>query len=1057
MAKADSTQDTAHSIPAAGLSFGQSLQFKLGALFLLALLLLSVSAFLASRTLVQDKLFDESFRYEQEAGLRLTAELRTLIGETQSLSGALANLAADPELGIEQLRSAAPALLKNRAAADLVVSLGIWPEPNRLPGIGERASLYWLREANGNLVARNDYNDSRSAPYNHERWYTPARYLAAGKGYWSAQRKEPLAQREVITYSAPIWVGGTFSGVVTLSLGTKALNEHFGKLSDAGNSRYALLLDGNQRLIGVSPMAARVLAEKADLGTTLAALAQNETSYAQLSLDQFKRSEALRTAVTQSTRYDAKQVSALKSSTRDLSRQEADDILTSLWAADTLGNSPPDITRSTIARDVVLGEPAWASLFELHNPAWTLVLITPAHQGFSGASYLFQQSLVLTLGLVTLALGLAFIAVRALVIRPLRKMSAQLDSAHTPEDAMRLVIDTSARNELGLLAQGVNERIQQLRDTSDHLRAIKSQLGSESSERRSAQEQLARALERATLTLQSISDAVITTNDQGQIEEMNAVAEILIGCALREARGKCLTELVQLHRDDTKDALDIAGEAIARGSRLDYPTPLTLQLRSGAVRQITLSSMPIRVQGRLAGAVLVFREQQDGNSLTAPHPSASTGPHHQDTLTGLPTRMLCERRLLSLLDQIKSAAKGVEPMHALVLLDIDHLKRVNDTGGLAAGDDVLLRVAQTLHEAAPAARDVYRITAGQFAVVLENIDHNAAQATAEMLREKIATAHFYWDSKLFSVTASFGVTLLDRQTPSMDEAFRRAYDACVASRRAGRNRVLFYDARADRTGRFVDDETWARCIRRGLDENLFHLRTQWLRASTPHLAEGALYEVVLALEDEEGFWASPETFMPVAERHNLSRAVDLWTINKTLLHLEERPQLSATLAFCCINLSAASVADAEFLDFITSRFEKSPSLAAKICFVLHEQTLSQHPRQAALCCDVLHRIGCKLAIDHRFGGHLSELTLLRRLPVDFIKLNARSFRDLGSDPVEQMLAESTLRIVRHLNLRVIVNQIDAAASLDAWSKLGADYFQGDGIAKPALVAFQAAH
>ena len=1052
MAKADSTQDSKHGVETTGLRFTEGLQFKLAALFLLALVLLSTGAFLASRTLVQEKLIDESFRYEQESGLRLTSELRTLINDVQTLADALAALAADPALRIEQLRRAGPALLENRNSADLIATLGIWPEPHQLPGAGERSSLYWLRAASG-LVARNDYNDARSAPYFHERWYTPARYLTAGKGYWSDQRREPLLNREVLTYTVPILVGTRFSGAVTVSLDVQALNDRFAALIGKGD-RYALLLDSNQRLIAVSASAA-AQTEKVKVGTTLAELAKAESSYAPLAFAAFKRSESQQMRITQSQRYDAKQVSALKDDTRGLSRQEADQILTQLWAAESATAAEMEPARSALPDDAVLGEPSWASLFDLHSPAWTLVLVTPANQGFSGAQYLFQKSLVLTLGLVLLALLLAFIALSTLVIRPLQQMSTRLAASHTPEEVLNTVLDTSARNELGTLAYWLNERIQQLRDTTDHLRAIKSQLGSESGERRAAQEQLARVQERTTLMLQSVTDAVITTDVHGQIDEMNAVAEILTETTLREARGKPLTEVVRLHAGNPAELLNLALHAMERGTRLGYPDGITLQLSSGASRQLALSSSPIRLQGRMAGAVLVFHEHgTSGNPIEV---GSAANRHQQDELTGLATRVICERRLMHLLDQIKVATKNAEPTHALILLDVDHLKRINDSGGLTAGDDVLLRVAQTLHESAPVARDVYRLAAGQFAVVLESVDHIAALAAAESLREKIASTHFYCESRLLSVTASFGVTLLDRKTPSAEEAIRRAYDACTAARRAGRNRVLLYDVRADRIGRFVDDETWARCIRRGLDENLFHLRTQWIRVGTEHAGEGLAYEMVLALEDEEGFWASSETFMPVAERRNLTCAIDLWTIENTLLHLQAHPQLLATLAFCNISLSAATVADSEFLDFITTHFEKAPQLAQKICFELHEQALTQHPRQAALCCDVLHRMGCKLSIDHNFGGHLSELTLLRRLPINFVKLNARSFKELATDPVEKMLAESTLRIVRHLKQRVIVSQIDTAITLETWKKLGADYFQGDVIAKPALVAFLAAH
>jgi EAL domain-containing protein (putative c-di-GMP-specific phosphodiesterase class I) len=338
---------------------------------------------------------------------------------------------------------------------------------------------------------------------------------------------------------------------------------------------------------------------------------------------------------------------------------------------------------------------------------------------------------------------------------------------------------------------------------------------------------------------------------------------------------------------------------------------------------------------------------------------------------------------------------------------------------------------------------------------LESLSTEAIVALAEQLRARLAGTRFYWESQYFSVTASFGVLALDAQVSTATEAVRRADDACAAAKRAGRNNVQLYDPRMDRVGRIVDDDTWVRCIRRGLSDNLFHLRTQWIMAGKDYAAEGQCYEVLLALEDEEGFWASPAAFMPVAERHHLTTAIDRWVIEQTLRHLEEHPATIESMAYCSINLSTATLAEPEFLDFITELIARYPDMAPKLCFELREPSLADHPREAALCCDVLHRLGCRLSIDHYFGRNLSDLTLLRKLPVDFVKLDAQGFKNLGGDPVEHMLAESILRIVRHLRRRVIVNNIDDAGMMETWRKLGADYFQGYAFAKPTPVPFLA--
>lgn len=1032
-----------------GLRWVQSLDVKLAALFLIALLLLATAAYFASRTLVQDRLVDESFRYEQESGLRVGAELRTLLGDAQTLAFSLAGMASDPNLRIDQLGRAGPELLDGRPGAGLIASMGIWPEPGRFPGAGERGSHYWLRDGQGRWVERQEYNDLRSAPFNRERWYTPARYLDAGQGLWSDLRNEALLKREVLTFTVPIRQNGEFAGAATVSLDAARLAERFAKLAEAESS-YALLLDGNLKVVSATDSAGKVLGDVVKRGSTLAELAKANAAFSPLALTSYREDDARHADMVKAKRYDAAKVTELRDNTRELSRQEAENLLTSIWTSQS--PRPADSGEPiTLDADPVLGGKSFASRFLLRTPDWMLVRVTPANQGYAGASYLFRQSVVVTLGLVTLTLVLAFFALRALVIRPLRLMITQLSSTHSIEDALNLVLDSSARNEIGMLAYWQNERIAQLREAMDHVRAAKHQLNSESGERRQAQEQLARAQERTALALQSVSDAVVITDEQGRVEEMNAAAETLTGLGVREARGKALTEVVRLRFANNDELQNLAMQAMERGTRIDHSDGLALEPFTGAAREVVLNASPMRLRGRMAGTVLTFHERQRRENRGDGGAQPSNHRNQNDQLTGLAARSACERRLSAMVEQVRTTELG----HAVIFLDVDHLKRINDSGGMAAGDDVLVRVAETLSEAAPVAQQVYRLAADQFAVLLESTDREAALGITEALRERLAATRFYWESRYFSVTASFGIALVDRSTPSATEALRRADDACSAAKRAGRNNVQLYDPRMDRVERIVDDETWVRCIKRGLEENLFHLRTQWIMAGKEYAGEGQSYEVLLALEDEEGFWAAPAAFMPVAERHHLTTAIDRWVIERTLRYLTDHPDTVEKIAFCSINLSTGTLASSEFLDFIAGCLEAHPELAPKLCFEIREPSLTEHPREAALCCDVLHRMGCRLSIDHYFGRHLSDLTLLRQLPIDFVKLDAQGFKNVASDPVEQMLAESILRIVRHLRRRVIVNNIDEPRMMEVWKKLGADYFQGYAFAKPSPVAFLA--
>lgn len=1027
-----------------GLRWYQGLQFKLGLLLLALLVLLAAGAFGSSRSLVQQSLLDDSYGYEEEASLRVAADLRSLTDDAETFAGALAQLATTPGISQEALAAAAPRLLRGHPHAELIADFGVWPEPHSLQPGADRASLFWIA-TKGRPEARNDYNDPNSAPYYREKWYTPGRYAKENLGYWTGLRSQPLSRQEVVTVGMPIRDSRGFLGVATVSLSVQALDERFSAL--AGNKRgYSLLLDDASRLIASSGDGDKLRRGEGAGRATLAEIAQQQTDYSALALAVHKRDELRSSEVLKTALYDATQVSALRDGSRELSRQEAEDILAGIWRAQ-LPNADQSIAPEPLelAHDPLLGSQAHATLLELVAPNWKLLRISTAQEGFAGANQLFRESLSVTLALVALALLLVLLVVRTLMILPLQRMTRQLQSSDSVEEALNLALDESARNEVGLLAHWQNERIRQLRDAVDSARSARLQLSSESNERRSAQEQLARAQERTALALQSVSDAIITTDEHGVVDDMNPVAELLTGMALRDARGKRL-ELVLRLRLDSADSQNLAEQTLQRGSRLDFTDGLFMEPHGAAERDIVLRSSPIRARGRLVGAVLVFHERLRREAAPI---ESGTGLQHRDLLTGLPTRAACNRRLQALIDQAHVSGQR----HALIYLDIDHLKRVNDLGNQSAGDDLLMRVAETLAASAPVAGDVYRLAADQFAVILESADETSAFAIAERLRAGLAGARFYWESKQFSVTASFGVCGFDRESTAL-ETLRRADDACVAAKRAGRNLVKTYSAEMDRDKRSSDDDSWVRCIQRGMEEDLFHLRTQWIVAGSEHAAEGQAYEVLLALEDDEGFWAAPAAFMPAAERHHLTPQIDRWVIRQTLRHLQAHPKIAQSLAFVSINLSALTLADYSFLEFLAGELEQHSQLAGKLCFELREAGLSEHPQEALLTCDVLHRMGCLIAIDHYFGRHMSELELLRKLPVTFVKLDAQAFKNLGTDAVEQILAESTLRMVRQLRRRVIVHNIDDPKQLDIWRKLGAEYFQGYALAKPSPVVFQ---
>lgn len=1025
----------------------QGLQFKLALLFVLVAVVLMVAAYLAGRELVQDNLVEDTRRYQRESGLRLAENVQDRLDRARILAVNVVTLVGSSDPAGWPARI--PQLAEASGLGPLIAGIGVWPEPRRLDRNVERASRFWVADSAGLLQLREDYNDARAIPYWGESWYTPARYAASGSCFWTTRFRETLAGREVVACTVPLRDGRGFNGTVTVLIATEQLQALLHDIGDR-QTGYALLADRDNGLLSLTGDAARQI----DAGKTprnLAALAQQYPSFNTLALDLHRRDEAFLSRAVQSPLYDAAQISALKDATREGSRQEAESALALIW--NSTGGAPNRATEPApelrIADDAFLGESASATVLELGQPHWKLVRVTRAREGVAGAQYFFTQTLVVVGGAILLTLLLVFGGLRALVLRPLARITQQLSDARTLEESLHLQLNASARNEIGLIGHWYNERVRQLREAMDRTLSQQSQLSVEAGERARSDEQSLRLRERCSALLGSISEACIIIDARGLIEEMNGPAESLTGTVLRNLRGRPCAEAFRARpAAHGGPAPDFAALALGAGERIEQLEGLFLHVEGRAEREIQLIASSLRgPSGRVLGAVLVFRPRE-----------AQAGPaklvidrRSVDSVTGLPTRAACDRRLRALIDSTKLQPRT----HAVIVADIDRLRHVNETAGLRAGDEVLVRMAESLVGGAPSA-DVFRLGADSFAVVMEATDIDSARRCANQMREALAAARFGWEDRVLNITASFGICLFDSTAAHPMELLRRADDACAAAKQGGRNALRVYEPSLDRSASAIDEATWVRRIRAGLDENLFHLTTQWVQPADNRIADGNVFDVSLALEDEEGFWAEPAAFLPVAERSGLVSEVERWALRQALEYLARNHDVVARMAFCCLPVSAPTVSDGATLELLAHLFQQNEQLPAnRVCFVLRESVLADAPGPAQTFCDAMRSLGCRVAIDHFIGRGVGAVDIIRKLPAEFLRIDARHFVDLAGDAVDQVIAESLMRLARTLQRRVLVTEIGDDAARESWKRLGADYLQGIAVARPSPVVFSA--
>ncbi len=1025
------------------LRFGQGLQFKLSVAFILVTALLAFVAWQVGKTLVQTSVVEDTQRYQRESGLRLSQLVDHHLAQAGVLAATVAELAGSDSSA--RWRNKVVPLVSASGLDTMVTGIGWWPEPR---SAGEkRQSLYWLADGVGELQVRDDYNDPKAVPYWEESWYTPARYATAGRCYWSLLRSESLSRRRVVICALPIRNSSGFKGAVTVSLDARELEKSLRRAS-SGQSGYALLVDRNNQLIAVAGKAVEPISETRP--RNVAELAQKIPAFNTLALDLHRRDEAFLSKSVQSPFYDAETISNLKDRTRNASRQQTESDLALIWnsaasGADSAANPEELLIRS----DAILGEDGAATIFELAAPYWKLVRVTSAREGVAGAEYFFTQSLLVLIGTVAITMLLIFAALRFFVLRPLAKMSNTLARVHTVDEAQRVQLNASPKNEIGMISHAYNDRIRQLREASDRAMAQQSQLVVEAGERARADEQALRLKQRSGAVLASIDDAAITVDPNGTIEGMNAPAERLTGVALRDARGRPCGEILKLRLANQPEAApDFAASVIASSSRVEYSDGIFLKAEGREECEIRFIGTPLHGPGRRSlGAVLVFDEharQSDATRVVIDRRS-------NDPITGLPTRTACDRRIR----EVFTSFSGKTAQHGLLIADVDRLRNVNDTLGMQAGDEVLVRVAEALVQGAPDI-DIFRLGADTFALILPSTTETEALELARSLGQAIAASPLQWADRKISTTASFGLVMVDSQCglPPL-ELLGRGAKACTVAKEAGRNTVHVYDEGADSTEHLaVDEAKWVRRIRAGLDDGLLHLTTQQLHSVKAKQENGLVFKVSVALEDEEGFWAEPETFLPVAKRTGHAAEVERWALKSTLDHLSRNREVLSRVGLCCIPLSPHTIGDSATLEVLANALQENPQLESfKICFVLGEETLRDMPTPARIFCEAARSLKCRVALFQGsvLGAGAAEIE--RNLPADFCCIDSRHYKNLANDAVDRIMADSAISVAHSLQRKIIVCEISDESARDAWSQMGVDYLEGPMIARPSPVVF----
>ncbi len=525
-------------------------------------------------------------------------------------------------------------------------------------------------------------------------------------------------------------------------------------------------------------------------------------------------------------------------------------------------------------------------------------------------------------------------------------------------------------------------------------------------------------------------DMQFTCDLEGRITAANLAVE--------RTTGYSRAELLRMNVAEIVAPVNKEHDGGARPTRPAAGTrELEIRTKEGGAIPVEIATKPIDQSGREVGTHSVAREIRERKQVEEQLLRLAS----HDPLTGLFNRQRFEEELQVHLAQ----ARRMRVQGALLFLDLDFFKDVNDSLGHRFGDQVLSQVAQLFHQSFPERAILGRLGGDEFGVIIPELSVDDAEPVARKALIQLQNGEIGVPDHQVTVTASIGIT----QVP-MDgyvtaaELLSRADIAMYGAKEGGRNRVVVYDTRTDWQAQLEADLLWRRKISEALDKGLFVLFAQPILSLADNRISGC--ELLIRLRDAEGRIVAASDFISKAEHFGLIRAIDRWVVEEAVDLLSRADQLE-TPPRIAFNISGGSLGDSELLEKVRSSLDSSGADPAHLVIEVTESACIQNLAEAQRFVREVRSLGCQVALDD-FGVGSSSFAHLKLLGVDYLKIDGAFIRNIASDTTDRELVKAIVAIGRALGKKIVAEYVVDEQTLDIVRELGVDYAQGYYIGEP---------
>ncbi|MDP6183365.1 MAG: EAL domain-containing protein [Gammaproteobacteria bacterium] len=546
---------------------------------------------------------------------------------------------------------------------------------------------------------------------------------------------------------------------------------------------------------------------------------------------------------------------------------------------------------------------------------------------------------------------------------------------------------------------------------------------------------------RATATLDAIGEAIVTTNEDGLIDYMNPVAEVLTGVEFKTANGRRIEDVVNISSHGQNNMVSGLMESSLSAQHVQSSGERTvLKRRDGVEYEVEYQISAIRDhRGEIAGSSCLLRDVTIKRNLLKNVAWRST----HDPLTNLINRTEFEDRIKNLLE---AATDDSGKRHALCFVDFDQFKFINETHGVEGGDYVLKSIALELKQKIRGADTLARIGEDKFAALLYSCPVDKARLIAEGLRRLVENFQADWDGVDLSFSVSIGVIEIDPSTDELSDVLSGAEAACECAKKDSGNRVHVSYSDVDAHRHRSDSAKRLRDIQSAIHSDRFELYLQQIHPIRGGDHEPRTCELLLRMREANGEVLSPRDFVIAAERYHLMPSIDRWVTKAAVDALRVNHPALSRMETACIGISGQSINDDRFLEFVVELLDEDVD-GNRICFDIAEATLISSIERAHFFIATLKEFGCRVALDD-IGLGVSSFELLKCLQLDYLKIGSSFVRNMTYNSADYEIVLALSRIAKTLGIRTIAEGVTTLAAKDSLMGMGVDYVQGFLIDRP---------